>query len=290
MKPVKPSPWQGKLALITGASSGIGAATAHELARHGLKVVLVARRRERLEEVALNIKQAGGQAEIIPADLTLEADRQRVFDEVAQKHGSADVLVNNAGLGWYGYFTDMTWQTAREILQVNIAATVQFTMLFLNRMRDRNCGHIINVGSISGGLPSQGIAIYGATKSFLDNFTTALYRELSGTRLRVSVVRAGPVRTEFCETAAIRQGGMNLPTENTGVSAEVVAQRIWGLLRWPRRVIYVPAWLAVTPLVENYFGWLIDRLGPLLLKRQKNARASTTYPGGNRSTKVHVGK
>lgn len=274
MKPIITSPWVDKLAIITGASSGIGAATARELARHGFQVVLVARRRERLEEVAAQIKHAGGVAEIIPADLTVEADRQRVYDQVTEKHKNVDVLVNNAGIGWYGYFTDMTWQTVREILQVNISATVQFTLLFLQRMRERNSGHIINIGSVSGSLPSQGVAIYGATKSFLDNFTTALYRELTGTKLRVSVVRAGPVRTEFCETAAIRQGGMNLPTEHAGVPAEIVARRIWGLLRWPRRVIYVPAWLAVTPLVESYFGWLIDRLGPLLLNRQKKAHTA----------------
>ena len=262
--------WKNKTAVITGASSGIGAATARELAQRGLTVVLVARRRDRLEQLVTEIKEAGGQAEAIPADLTLESDRQRVFDQVTSSHQNIDVLVNNAGLGWYGYFLDMTWQTAMEMLQVNVSATVQFTLLFLKKMRDNNRGHIINIGSVSGGLPSQGIAIYGATKSFLDNFTTALYRELTGTQLRVSVVRAGPVRTEFCERAATRQGGMDLPTAHTGVTAELVAHRIWGLLRWPRRVIYVPRWLAITPLVENSFGWLIDRIGPLLLKKQKD--------------------
>ena len=271
MKAKPNATWTEKVAVITGASSGIGEATAREFARRGLRVILVARRRERLEQIAADIAQAGGQAEAIAADLTVEEDRQLVFEQVTQAHGQIDVLVNNAGAGWYGYFTDMTWQTAREILSLNISATVQFTLLFLKRMRERGSGHIINIGSVSGGLPSQGVAIYGATKSFLDNFTTALYRELSGTRLRVSVVRAGPVRTEFCEMAADRQGGMHVPTEHTGVTAEVVAQRVWGLLRWPRRVIYVPAWLAVTPLVENSFGWLIDRLGPLLLKRQKQS-------------------
>ena len=272
MTPISDSNWNEKTALITGASSGIGEATARELARHGLRVVLVARRRERLAEIAAEITQEGGQAEAIPADLTVEADRQRVFEQVTSAHGNVDILVNNAGSGWYGYFTDMTWQTAKEILQLNISATVQFTLMFLQRMRQRGSGHIINIGSVSGSLPSQGIAIYGATKSFLDSFTTALYRELTGTHLRVSVVRAGPVRTEFCETAADRQGGLHVPTEHTGVTADLVARRIWGLLRWPRRVIYVPGWLAVTPLVENYFGWIIDRLGPLLLRKQKPAR------------------
>jgi short-subunit dehydrogenase len=272
MKPKLLSPWADKMAVITGASSGIGAATALELARHGLRVVLVARRRERLEEVAAEIEQNGGTAETIPADLTLEADRQRVYEQVTENHGNVDVLINNAGVGWYGYFTDMTWQTAREILQLNISATVQFTLFFLQRMRERGSGHIINIGSVSGSLPSQGIAIYGATKSFLDNFSTALFRELTGTKLRVSVVRAGPVQTEFSETASVRMGGMNLPTEHTGITADVVARQIWGLLRWPRRVIYVPRWLAITPIVENTFGWLIDRLGPLLLIREKARR------------------
>ena len=108
-----------------------------------------------------------------------------------------DVLVNNAGLGWYGFGTEMPWTIASEILQVNITAAVHFTLLFLKKMRSLGSGHIINIGSISGSLPSQGVALYGATKSFLDNFTTALYRELTGTHLHVSVVRAGPVLTEF---------------------------------------------------------------------------------------------
>jgi short-subunit dehydrogenase len=180
------------------------------------------------------------------------------------------VLVNNAGLGWYGFGTDMPWTTASEILQINIAAAVHFTLLFLQKMRTIGSGHIINIGSISGSLPSQGIAVYGASKSFLDNFTTALYRELTGTRLHVSVVRAGPVLTEFCDTAASREGGLHLPTERMGVTAETIADHIWNLLEHPRRVVYVPSWLALTPYVENTFGWLIDRLGPLLLRRQTN--------------------
>ncbi len=260
--------WQGKVAVITGASSGIGAATARKLARQGLKVVMVARRRERLEQLAGQIRSAGGQAEFIVADLAQEAERERVFTLVDAVYGQADVLVNNAGLGWYGYSTDMPWTIASEILQVNIAAAVHFTLLFLKKMRSIGSGHIINIGSISGSLPSQGVAIYGATKSFLDNFTTALYRELSGTRLHVSVVRAGPVLTEFSDIAAGREGGLHLPTERIGVTADMVANQVWGLLKRPRRVIYIPFWLRITPYVEGLFGWLIDRLGPLLLRLQ----------------------
>ncbi len=262
------SNWTGKVAVITGASSGIGAAAARKLARQGLKVILIARRRERLEQLVNDIRLSGGQADFIVADLSVEEERQHVYSQIEAEYSQVDVLINNAGLGWYGYSTDMPWTTALEILQVNIDAAVHFTLLFLKRMRSLGSGHIINVGSISGSLPSQGVAIYGATKSFLDNFTTALYRELSGTQLHVSVVRAGPVLTEFCDTAAALEGGLHLPTERIGVTADTIANHIWKLLEHPRRVVYVPFWLRITPSVENLFGWLIDRLGPLLLRFQ----------------------
>jgi short-subunit dehydrogenase len=260
--------WFGKIAVITGASSGIGAATARKLARQGLKVILVARRRDRLEQLVNDIRLSGGQADFIVADLSIEAEREQVYTQVESNYGQADVLINNAGLGWYGYSTDMPWTTASEILQVNIDAAVHFTLLFLKKMRLLGSGHIINIGSISGSLPSQGIAIYGATKSFLDNFTTSLYRELTGTHLHVSVVRAGPVLTDFSDTAAALEGGLHLPTEHVGVTADIIANHVWRLLEHPRRVVYVPSWLRITPYVENLFGWLIDRLGPLLLRFQ----------------------
>lgn len=265
--------WQDKIAIITGASSGIGSATARKLASQGMRVLLVARREDRLQQLAGEIRRSGGRAEVITANLSQEADRQRVFARVEAEYGQADVLINNAGLGWYGYGAEMPWTVASEILQVNISAVVHFTLLFLKKMRALGSGHIINIGSISGSLPSQGVALYGATKSFLDNFTTALYRELVGTKLHVSVVRAGPVFTEFDANIANLNGGLHLPTERIGVSAEAVANRVWKLIERPRRVIYIPTWLAITPFIEGSFGWLIDRLGPLLLRRQSRQKS-----------------
>lgn len=259
--------WQNKIAVVTGASSGIGAATARRLARQGMMVVLVARRSDRLEELADEIRQGGGQVYTIVADLMQEVDRARVFQEVTDRFGDVDILVNNAGLGWYGYGSDMPWKTAWELLQVNVEAVVQLTIGFLGRMRRRNIGHIINIGSISGSLPSQGVAVYGATKSFLDNFTTALHRELTGTRVHVSVVRAGPVRTEFGEVALSKENGGHVPTEHVGVSADYIAWRIWKLMLHPRRVVYIPGWLRIVPWAELSFGWIIDRIGPLLLRQ-----------------------
>lgn len=226
-------------------------------------VVLVARRVERLLGLQAEIASAGGKAEVAASDLRSEAERTRLFEQI----GAADVLVNNAGFGWYGYYSDMPWQTAQEMLATNVEAAAHLTSLFLPGMKARDRGHIINVSSISGSIPSQGIALYGATKSFLDNFTTALVRELRGTRVFASVVRAGPVKTEFGEAALTKQNGGHVPTEHVGVTSEAVAREIWKLLLRPRRVIYIPRWMRIVPWAELSFGWIIDRLGPLLLKR-----------------------
>jgi short-subunit dehydrogenase len=263
--------WQGKLAVVTGASSGIGAATARLLAKTGLKVLLVARRQDKLEKISAQIREAGGECDTVSADLTVEADRQRVYEQTLASYPPVSVLVNNAGIGWYGYGAEMTWKTAQEMLQTNVVSAVHLSLLYLQQMKQHGGGHIINIGSISGSLPSQGVALYGATKSFLDAFTTALFRELHGTGIHLSVVRAGPVRTEFCEKARERPGGLRLPTERIGVTAERIASGVLSLLKRPRRVMYIPRVLSLTPVVEAYFGWLIDRLGPLLLRKETRA-------------------
>jgi len=273
--PANTEAFNKKVAIITGASSGIGAATARRLAQGGLRVVLVARRQERLASLADEIQRQGGKAHVIAADLAQEAGRMSVYEQVSERYGALDVLVNNAGLGWYGYCADMPWETAQEILKVNIEAVVQLTMLFLPGMRERDSGHIINIGSIVGSLASQGVALYSASKSFLDSFTTSLYRELANSQVRVSVVRAGPVTSEFFQTAANRPSGSPIPAERFGIEPEVVAGRVWNLLHKPRRVVYVPGWLRVAPWIEFFFGWLEDRLGPFLLRNRALTRLVT---------------
>jgi len=252
--------------LITGASSGIGAATARTLAGKGMRVILTARRLERLLDLKTEIKENDGDVEIFQADLTREDERQSLFDKVIFTCGQPDVLINNAGAGWYGYYANMPWEITHDILALNISASMHLTHLFLPGMLARRTGHIINIGSIAGSFPNQGVAIYSATKSFLDAFTSSLYREVRSSGIHVSVVRAGAVVTEFSESAASRSHGRHLPTENMGVTAERVAERIWGLIQRPRKVIYVPRYLSIIPWVESTFGWLVDRLGPLLLK------------------------
>lgn len=263
--------WANKLAVVTGASSGIGAATARKLAVEGLSLVLVARRGALLAKLADEIVQSGGDADILCADVSQEDERLRVFDTIAKRERPVDILVNNAGIGWYGYYADMPWSTALEMIQVNTLAVAHLSSLILPQMRARNSGHIINVGSIAGGIPSQGVALYSATKSFLDAFTTALHRELRGSKVFASIVRPGPVSTGFFKSAKRRHGGRAIPAERLGISAQRVADRIWGLLKRPRRVVYVPWYLGVVPWIEAGFGWLMDLLGPRLLKGKPGA-------------------
>jgi short-subunit dehydrogenase len=264
-------PCHGKVALITGASSGIGAASARQLARQGLKVVLVARRGDRLERLAAEIRRDGGEAWVIVADLADEREPQRVLREAAEVAGPVDVLVNGAGFGWYGYGSDMPWTLALQMIQTNLTAAAHLTLMALQDMNARGGGHIINISSVAGSLPEQGIALYAATKSFLDSFTTSLHRESRGTGVSVSVVRPGAVRTEFYDLAAGQPSGLRIPGQRFAVSAEAVGRRVAALVRRPRRVAYVPNWLQIVPWVEPAFGWLIDRLGPALLRRQRAA-------------------
>lgn len=259
---------QNRYALITGASSGIGRHLAYRFAADGFHVLLVARRADRLEELAGEIRLAGMSATALPADLTVENERIDIYNKVTNQLGVPQVLVNNAGFGWYGYYTDMPWETAREMIQVNVSAVAHLTHLFLPAMRRAGRGHIINISSIAGSIPSQGIAVYAATKAFDDAFATSLHRELRGSPVHISVVKPGPVITEFFNTARNLPGGASVPAERFSIRVERVGDAVISLLRHPHRCVYVPGFLSLTPWVELAFGWIIDRIGPLLLKRR----------------------
>jgi uncharacterized protein len=265
----QPNPWSGKTALITGASSGIGLATARRLAAGGLRVLLVARRTERLAALVEEIRQAGGQADFFTADLETEAGRRATLAWASQQAGLVDVLVNNAGLGWYGYAAEMGWEVAHSILEVNAAATLELCLLLLPEMRKRGQGRIINVGSITGILHTQGSAVYAGSKACVDAFTTALHRELNGSGVKVSLVRPGPVKTEFAAAISRLPGSYPLPGDGFAVSPEQVADCVWSLLQRPRRVAHVPWSMAFIPWMEPLFGRMIDLLGPVLLRKAR---------------------
>jgi short-subunit dehydrogenase len=260
--------WHGKVALVTGASSGIGAAVGRKLAAEGLHVVLAARRLDRLQSLADEIHAAGGQASVIKADLAQEADRLELFQRVMQQTGCPDVLVNNAGLPYYGYTDVMPWEAARAIIDVNVTAATHLTRLFLPGMLARRSGRLINIGSVNGVMPSQGTAVYSGSKAFISAFTAALYRELRGSGVEVSVVLPGPVATEIFDNSEKIPNGFRIPAEAGAISPAAVADCVWSLLRRPSRYAFVPWYWRWTSIAEFAFGWAMDLVGPVLLKRQ----------------------
>jgi short-subunit dehydrogenase len=256
-----------KTALITGASSGIGAALARKLAAEGINVLLAARREERLLAIKTEIEAAGGRAEAFPVNLSDPNQRLRLFEQVRDL--PVDLLVNNAGFGFYGYYTEMTWETIHEMLAVNVEATLHLTRLFLPLMQARRCGQIIIMSSIVGSIPSQGTAMYSASKAFLDAFTTAVYRETRGSGVEISLVRPGAVKTDFFTTAAQQENGRCNPVEGSGVSVDYLVRCLWRLIQHPRRVMHIPAWVGLAPLFELTTGWLQDLIGPVHLKNNR---------------------
>ncbi len=260
--------WKNKTAVITGASSGVGASFAKFLAQEGLHVVLTARREERLKDLQAGIIDRGGKADYFAADISIENEREALFKKINAAVGDVDILINNAGFGWYGYYSDMPWELAKQMAAVNMIGVLHLTNQFLPGMLVRGKGHIINIGSIAGGLPNQGIAVYSASKAFIDAFTTSLYRELRGSNVQASVMRLGPVKTEFYDQGRELKNGRSIPAEKFAISTEKVDSALWRLINHPQRVVYVPRWLAVSRFVEIIFGGVIDRIGPVLLKKR----------------------
>ena len=148
------------------------------------------------------------------------------------------------------------------MMATNMEAAAHLTALFLPAMLAAGRGHVINVGSIAGIFPNQGVALYSATKSFLNGFTTALHRELRGSGVSASVMNLGPVQTEFFEQALKIEGGRRVPAEKLAVPVERVNTALWRLLRKPRRAVYVPRWLYFANYADLLFGGLVDLIGP----------------------------
>jgi uncharacterized protein len=258
--------WYGKLALITGASSGIGANIAEYLSAKGMRVILVARRLDKLESIASHIAKKGGKAYVFQTDLLSPAARAELIQNIVAQIGIPDVLINNAGIGWYGYFHSMPWEIANEVIELNISALTHITSLLLPRMLQLPRARIINIGSIAGKLPEQGISLYSASKAYLDAFTTSLYRELRGTNVSASVIRAGPVKTEFFDRAIQLPEGGRIPGEKFAIRSERVSEGIWRLIQHPHRYSYIPLYLSISPLLEILFSWALDLVGPILLR------------------------
>jgi len=216
-----------RVALVTGASSGIGAALAERLAHDGYDVVLVARRRERLEALAHKLEDSTGvSAEVLPADLTDPDQLCAVEERLDARSGSVDLLVNNAGFGGYGPFAELEPDFGDRLIGVHVRAPMRLTRAAIPGMITRGRGAIVNIASLlalSGPLHVRmsGRATYAGAKAFLLTFTQSLAQELEGTGVHAMVCLPGMVETEF---HGVRRG--DAPAPPSMMSAPDVAQAI----------------------------------------------------------------
>lgn len=207
-------------ALITGASSGIGAAFAAVFARRGYRLVLVARSADKLESNAARLRSQGAEVTVLPADLSQAPEVERVFNNLQAAGRHIDVLVNNAGFGDFGLFAESDWNKQAMMIDLNVRSLAQLTKLFLQPMVRHGAGRILNVASTAAFQPGPTMAVYYATKAFVLHFSEAIANELAGTGVTVTCLCPGATESGFQQAAAMEESrlvkGRKLPT-----SAEV---------------------------------------------------------------------
>jgi len=247
--------------LITGASSGIGEATARLFGKQGYRVVLAARRLDRLQSIAEEIRAGGRQALPVEADLNRFEDIQRLVGCALDEFGQVDVLFNNAGFGRLDWLETLDPQKdIREQLEVNLLAAIWMTKALLPHMIARRSGYIINMSSMAGWVATPTYTVYAASKFGMRGFTDALRREVGVFGIHVSALYPGGVTTEFGEKAGIkRKTGYTTP-KWLRLTPENVAQAVFDLTRKPRRAVILPWPMRFMIWLDNLAPGFLDRL------------------------------
>lgn len=193
-----------KVALITGASYGIGLEFARIFAKNECDLVLLARSENKLNELAAELKQHNVKIKVLVKDLSGKNAPQEIFDELQKEHIEIEYLVNNAGFGGYGNFHKTDWKKENEMIQVNVVALAHLSKLFVKQMVKRNSGRILNVASTAAFQPGPLMSIYYASKAFVLSFSDAMAYELKGTKVTVTCLCPGPTKSNFHITANIK--------------------------------------------------------------------------------------
>jgi NADP-dependent 3-hydroxy acid dehydrogenase YdfG len=260
---------------VTGASSGIGHATALQLGAEGATVVVTARRADRLEALAAAIGAAGGHALAIAADVTSAAAMDEVADRTATAFGQINAIVCNAGIGYHGTLDESSPPDIERVVDVNLLGTVYAARAALRHMRRQGHGHILAVSSITGRRGIAGSSVYGATKAAQVNLIESLRAEFAGTQLRASVVLPVATVTEFHQAIA-RDFGHHVEGHGPRQPAEDVARAIVECIVHPRPEVYPlrrARWLAVLNVITpGLTDRVVRRFG-----RRRVHRVSTAH-------------
>jgi hypothetical protein len=258
---MKTEEFKGRWALVTGASSGIGAALARELAGCGAKLILTARRTDRLEALATELTAQGSEVRTVTADLNDPAAPQQIFDATAGAGLTVDILINNAGLGQWGAFSESPIEQELSQLRVNCEAMVRLSRLFVPGMVERRRGWVLVLASTASFLPVPYLSTYAATKAFDRSFALGLAAEVARFGVKVTALCPGPTESEFFAVARAR----SFKARGRQPAAEVARLAVAALARGQGTII---------PSFDGKLIALLTRLLPVgLITRSYEKRA-----------------
>jgi short-subunit dehydrogenase len=261
--------FKNKIILITGASSGIGKETAMEFAKLGANIILVARKKDKLEQVANELKKFNVSTLICQCDISKKDQVKEMSKTVLEKFESVDVLVNNAGFAIYGSVADLTVDEIESQMETNYFGMIYCIKNFLPSMLKKKSGHIVNVASVAASFGLPGIASYCASKFAMLGFSEGLKHELKNTGVGITVVSPIMVRTNFFDHSSFE----NMPKFSpTSLSSETVAKAILKAANSPRLEIIVPSVVRGAVWMKNTFPYFIN---PILGKSFKKQLDST---------------
>ena len=253
---------KGKVILITGASSGFGEDAARLFAKEGCKLVLAARRMDRLQALAASIQDMGGYAMAIPVDVTECADIENLVQSTLDLYGQIDILFNNAGFGRLDWLEHLDPERDIETqVQVNLTGLILTTRAVLPHMLERGQGHIINMSSVAGLIAAPLYSVYSATKYGVRAFTDALRREVSPFGIRVTGIYPGPAETEFGLHTGSNSTKRSLNRLSSfRMTSDYVARRVVGITQHPRRSLVIPWWYNLVIGFDTLFPAVVDEL------------------------------
>jgi len=257
--------FKDKVVLITGASSGIGKESAIEFAKLGAKIVLVARRKEKLEQVADELKKFNVTILTCQCDVSNKDQVKEMSKTVLEKFDSVDILVNNAGFAIYGSVSDLTIDEIESQMATNYFGMIYCIKNFLPSMLGKQSGHIVNVASVAASFGLPGIASYCASKFAMLGFSEGLKHELKNTGVGITVVSPIMVRTNFFEHPSFEKMPKFSPTS---LSSKTVAKAILKAANSPRLEIIVPSVVRGAVWMKNTFPYFINPILGKSFKKQ----------------------
>lgn len=258
------------LALLTGASSGIGKELAEIMAKNGHSLILVARRTEALKSIQSELsKKYGTTIHVIGKDLSMPDSPKELYEELHQKNLKPVILVNNAGFGLFGEFAETDWSKERMMIDLNVTSLVHLTKLFLQDLKPSQPGKIMNVASTAAFQPGPLMAVYYATKSFVLSFSEAISEELHHTGITVTALCPGPTESEFQKVADM-EGSKLFNTRNVPDSAAVAAFGYNAMMKGKRVAIHGKMNALMATATRFTPRWLVTRIVKYLQDKKKH--------------------